>query len=149
MMRTSLIVAAASLGLAGAVPLSAATPAEVVAHHVAVMKKGDLLAIMADYAANTVVITPQGLVAGQHPAEGPGVFSGAANARKVFATLTDKDHHPGVRAMETRIEPIGADTALLHWVQFKGTPQQVSGKDVFVVRGNKIAYQVILVDAAR
>ena len=147
-MRTSLIAAAALLGLAGAVPLSAATPAEVVAHHVAVMKKGDLPAIMADYAANTVVVTPQGLVAGQHPANGPGVFSGAANARKVFATLTDKDHHPGVRTMETRIEPIGPDVALLHWVQFKGTPQQVSGKDVFVVRGNKIAYQAILVDPA-
>jgi ketosteroid isomerase-like protein len=113
------------------------------------MKKGDLPAIMSDYATDAVVITPAGLVPGHHPSGNPGVFSGAADARRVFATLTDKGHHPGVRTMETRIEPAGADIALLHWVQFKGTPQQVSGKDVFVVRGNKIAYQAILLDPAR
>jgi len=145
-MRLSLIAATFALGIVGAA--SAATPSQVVAHHVAMMKKGDLPAIMSDYAANTLVISPPGLVAGQHPAKGPGIFSGLANARKVFATLTDKDHHPGVRTMETSIEPVGADVALLHWVQFKGTAQQVSGEDVFVVRGGKIAYQAILVDPA-
>ena len=145
-MRSSLIAAAFALCLGGTA--FAATPSQVVAHHVAMMKKGDLPAIMSDYAANTLVISPPGLVAGQHPAKGPGIFSGLGNARKVFATLTDKDHHPGVRTMETRIEPAGADIALLYWVQFKGTPQQVSGEDVFVVRGGKIAYQAILVDPA-
>ena len=146
-MRPSLI-AAIVLGIGGGIAAPAATPEQVVAHHVAMMKKGDLPAIMSDYSADTVVITPPGLVAGRHPSRNPGVFSGAADARKVFATLTDKGHHPGVRTMETRIEPAGTDIALLHWVQFKGTPQQVSGKDVFVVRRNKIAYQAILVDPA-
>jgi len=148
MMRLSLI-AALAIGVGGAITVGAATPAQVVAHHVAMMKKGDLPAIMSDYATDAVVITPPGLVPGRHPSGNPGVFSGAAEARRVFATLTDKGHHPGVRSMETRIEPAGADIALLHWVQFKGTPQQVSGKDVFVVRGNKIAYQAILLDPPR
>jgi hypothetical protein len=147
MMRTSLKILALPLALGGAVAASAATPAEVVQHHVAVMKKGDLAAIMSDYAANTVVIAPPGLVPGQ-AAKGVGVFVGSANARKVFATLTDKDHHPGVRTMETSISPGGQDIARLRWVQFKGTPQQVSGEDIFVVRRGKITYQAILPDAA-
>ncbi|MBW8744336.1 MAG: hypothetical protein JF628_08315 [Sphingomonas sp.] len=125
----------------------AMTPSQVVAHHVAMMKKGDLPAIMSDYATNTVVIAPPGLVRGQS-AKGVGVFVGSVDARRVFATLTDKDHHPGVRTMETRISPGGVDIARLKWVQFKGTPQQVSGEDIFVVRNGKIAYQAILVDPA-
>jgi len=146
-MRTSLKILALPLAFGTSVAASAATPAQVVQHHVAVMKKGDLAAIMSDYAANTIVIAPPGLVRGQ-PAKGVGVFVGAADARRVFATLTDKDHHPGVRTMETHISPGGTDIARLRWVQFKGTPQQVSGEDIFVVRGGKIAYQAILVDPA-
>jgi hypothetical protein len=95
-----------------------------------------------------VVIAPPGLVRGQ-PAKGVGVFVGLVDARRVFATLTDKDHHPGVRTMETSIAPGGPDVARLKWVQFKGTPQQVSGEDIFVVRSGKITYQAILPDPAR
>lgn len=145
-MRTSLKIFALPLVFGAGVVASAATPVQVVQHHVAVMKKGDLAAIMSDYAGNTIVIAPPGLVAGQST-KGVGVFVGPS-ARKVFATLTDKDHHPGVRTMETSITPGGPDIARLKWVQFKGTPQQVSGEDIFVVRGGKIAYQAILVDPA-
>ena len=140
-------IAALPLMLGAASAAGAATPSQVVQHHVAAMKKGDLAAIMGDYAANTVVIAPPGLVRGA-PARTVGVFVGATDARRVFATLTDKDHHPGVRTMETSIAPGGPDVARLKWVQFKGTPQQVSGEDIFVVRGGKIAYQAILPDPA-
>jgi len=143
-LRLAAAAAVMTLGLAGAA--HAATPAQVVARHVASMKVGALPAIMNDYSADTVVVTPEGLVAGQTPAKGPGIYSGQARARRVFATLTDKDHHPGIKAMETRIEPAGPDSAILHWVQFKGQPQQVSGKDVFIVRGDKIVFQAIFVD---
>jgi limonene-1,2-epoxide hydrolase len=131
-----------------AAPASAAmpTPAEVVAHHVAAMKKADVAAIMSDYATDVVVITPQGLVSTQRPSTGPGVFSGAANARAVFVTLTGKNSIAGIRAMTTRVEPLGRDVALLHWVQFRGTPRQVSGEDVFVIRNGKIVVQNIIVD---
>jgi ketosteroid isomerase-like protein len=149
MLQNKMLMIAASLVVSGANAASAATPVEVVEHHVAMMKKGDLKGIMSDYAANTVVITPNGLVHGQIPATGAGVFSGISKARQVFETLTDKNHHPGVVTMQTRIEPDGGDVALLHWVQFKGTAQQVTGEDVFVVRGGKILYQAILVDPAK
>jgi len=138
--------AAALIAFGLAAGAFAATPSQIVARHVANMKIGKLQPIMADYSADTVVVTPEGLVAGQHPAKGPGIYSGQAQARRVFATLTDKGHHPGIKAMETRIEPSGPDSVILHWVQFKGRPQQVSGKDAFVVRNNKIVFQAIFVD---
>ena len=146
-MRMTLTTALALPLLIGAASSAgAATPLQVVQHHVAVMKTGNLPAIMRDYAANTVVIAPPGLVRGQSAKE-VGVFVGA-DARRIFATLTDKDHHPGVRTMETRITPAGPDSVRLKWVQFRGTPQQVSGEDVFVVRGGKIVYQAILPNPA-
>jgi ketosteroid isomerase-like protein len=141
---------AAGLSLFWAVGAQAAdrTPEQVVKDHVASMKTGNVDAVMRDYAPNTVVITPPGLVPTQKPATGPGVYSGVANARKVFVVLTGKGSIDGIRAMETTVEPLGGDVALLHWVQFRGTPKQVSGTDVFVVRGGKVVVQDIIVDAA-
>ncbi|MEK7342721.1 MAG: hypothetical protein AABZ73_02750 [Pseudomonadota bacterium] len=143
-MTLRLALALLSIGVAGSA--IAATPAEVVARHVESMKVGTLQPIMDDYSADTVVVTPQGLVADQAPAKGPGIFSGQAQAQRVFATLTDKDHHPGIKAMETVIEPSGPDSVILHWVQNKGQPNQVSGKDAFIVRNDKIVFQAIYVD---
>ena len=147
---TTWVKLAAGLSLFWAVGAQAAdrTPEQVVKDHVASMKTGNVDAVMRDYAANTVVITPPGLVPTQRPATGPGVYSGIANARKVFVVLTGKGSIAGIRAMETSVEPLGGDVALLHWVQFKGTPKQVSGTDVFVVRGGKVVVQDIIVDAA-
>jgi len=140
---------AAGLSLFWAVGAQAAdrSPEQVVKDHVASMKTGNVDAVMRDYAPNTVVITPPGLVPTQKPATGPGVYSGIANARKVFVVLTGKGSIAGIRAMETSVEPLGGDVALLHWVQFRGTPKQVSGTDVFVVRGGKVVVQDIIVDA--
>ena len=141
---------AAGLSLLWTVGAQAAdrSPEQVVKDHVASMKTGNVDAVMRDYAVNTVVITPPGLVPTQKPATGPGVYSGVANARKVFVVLTGKGSIDGIRAMETTVEPLGGDVALLHWVQFRGTPKQVSGTDVFVVRHGKVVVQDIIVDAA-
>jgi ketosteroid isomerase-like protein len=121
----------------------------VIDHHVAMMKKGDLTGVMADYADNAVVMTPHGVAPGQTEVSGADVFAGKANARKLFAVLTDKDHVPGNMSMETRYETKGDDTTLMHWVQFKGTPKEVSGTDVFVIRGSKVVFQSVLIDAAK
>ena len=147
---STIVKLAAGLSLFWAVAAQAAdrTPEQVVKDHVASMKTGNVDAVMRDYAPNTVVITPPGLVPSQKPATGPGVYSGIANARKVFVVLTGKGSLAGIRAMETTVEPLGGDVALLHWVQFRGTPKQVSGTDVFVVRGGKVVVQDIIVDAA-
>lgn len=146
-MRSFTTLTAAAMICCGlATAAGAATPVQIVQRHVDNMKLARLPQIMADYARDTVVVTPQGLVAGQTPANAPGVYSGQAAARRVFVTLTDPQHLPGVKGMETSIEPAGADGAILHWVQFKGQPQQVSGKDIFIVRGDKIVFQAIIPD---
>lgn len=147
---STIVKLAAGLSLFWAVAAQAAdrTPEQVVKDHVASMKTGNVDTVMRDYAPNTVVITPPGLVPSQKPAKGPGVYSGIANARKVFVVLTGKGSIDGIRAMETTVEPLGGDVALLHWVQFRGTPKQVSGTDVFVVRHGKVVVQDIIVDAA-
>lgn len=148
---STLVKIAAALSLLGAVPAFAAdrTPEQVVKDHVVSMKTADLDKVMSDYAEDTVVITPPGLVPTQSPANAPGVYSGKANARKVFAVLTGKGSIDGIRAMETVVEPLGGDVALLRWMQFRGTPKQVSGVDVFVVRGDRIVMQDIVLDPAK
>jgi hypothetical protein len=111
-------------------------------HHVASMKAGNLEGVLSDYAPDAVVVTPAGMVT---PG---GVFVGG-DTRKLFSVLTDKDHVPGNKTMQTRYETLGPDTTLMHWVQFKGTAKEVSGYDVFVVRGGKVAFQTVIVDAAK
>jgi hypothetical protein len=51
--------------------------------------------------------------------------------------------------MQTRYESVSPDTTIMHWVQFKGTKQEVSGYDVFVVRGGKVAFQAVNVNPAK
>jgi hypothetical protein len=114
----------------------------VIDHHVARMKAGDLAGVLSDYAPDAVVVTPPGL------ANASGVFVGA-DAKTLFAVLTDKDHVPGAKSMTTRYEPAGPGTTIMHWVQFGGTPQEVSGHDVFVIRGGKVVFQSVTVDAKK
>ena len=120
------------------------SPQAVVEQHVQAMKTGDIAIIMRDYADDAVVITPQGLVSDQTPKTGPGVFSGVDDAQRVFATITQPANMDAVKGMETRIEPKGEDIAFLHWTMSKGTPDELSGVDVFVVRDSKIEYQNII-----
>jgi ketosteroid isomerase-like protein len=120
------------------------SPQAVVEQHVEAMKTGDIELIMRDYADDVVVITPQGLVSDQTPATGPGVFSGIADAQRVFATITQPANMEAVRGMEIRIEPKGDDIAFLYWTMSKGTPDELSGVDVFVVRNSKIEFQNII-----
>src|SRR5690606_9947000 len=116
----------------------------VVEQHVEAMKTGDIELIMRDYADDVVVITPQGLVSDQTPATGPGVFSGIADAQRVFATITQPANMEAVRGMEIRIEPKGDDIAFIYWTMSKGTPDELAGVDVFVVRNSKIECQNII-----
>lgn len=136
MLRTvSAIFLASILGIGSA----AAADTKVIDHHVAAMKAGNLEGVLSDYAANAVVVTPPGL------ANANGVFVGA-NIRALFSVLTDKDHVPGNKSMQTRYESAGPDTTVMYWVQDKGTPKEVSGHDVFVIRGGKVVFQSVTVD---
>jgi ketosteroid isomerase-like protein len=138
MSRTAAVILLSVLGIGSA----SAADTKILDHHVANMKAGNLEGVLSDYAPDAVVITPPGMVSAS------GVFVGA-ETRKLFSVLTDKDHVPGNKSMRTRYESSGPDTTIMHWVQFKGTPKEVSGYDVFVVRGGKVVFQTVTVNAAK
>jgi hypothetical protein len=119
-----------------------AADTKVLDHHVANMKSGDLEAVLSDYAPDAVVVTPAGMVSPN------GVFIGK-DTRKLFTALTSKDSLPGNKTMEVKYEPLSADTTLMRWVQFKGTAKEVSGYDVFVIRGGKVVFQSVTVNPAK
>ena len=121
---------------------ASAADTKVLDHHVANMKAGNLQGVLSDYAPDAVVVTPPGL------ANASGVFVGS-DTSKLFSVLTDKVHLPGNKTMQTKYENAGADTSIMRWVQFKGTPKEVSGHDVFVVRGGKVVFQSVSVDPAK
>jgi hypothetical protein len=160
-MRLRLLLAAAilSLGTLAACSNNAAdTPADTAAtstadsaqvvldRHVAAMKAGDLAAVMADYADNALVIAPHGVAPGEVDMGGFNVFDGRANISKLFAVLTNKDNAAGMASMTTTYEPRSSDVTLMRWVQFAGTPQELSGTDVFVIRDGKVISQAVLLN---
>src|SRR5271163_4863791 len=124
---------AAILALILSAGSASAADTKVLDHHVANMRTGNLEGVLSDYAPDAVVVVPPGL------ANTNGVFVGA-DTRKLFSVLTDKDNLPGIKTMQTRYESAGPDTTVMHWVQFKGTPKEVTGHDVFVVRGGKVVF---------
>ena len=130
---------AALFALLAAAPAFAAAT-DVIDHHVANMKSGNLAGVLSDYAPDAVVVTPAGMVSPS------GVFVGA-DVRSLFSVLTDKDHVPGNKTMQTKYESLGPDTTRMRWVQFRGTNQEVSGYDVFVIRGGKVVFQTVTVTA--
>jgi hypothetical protein len=125
-----------------ALPAFAAADTKVLDHHVANMKSGNLEQVLSDYAPYSVVVVPAGMVTPD------GVFVGS-EVRTLFRFLTNKDNLPGNKTMQTRYQNVGPDTSIMHWVQYKGTPKEVSGYDVFVTRDGKIVYQTVIVNAAK
>lgn len=143
-----LVLAAALVTLGTTAAFADATSQAVLDRHVAAMKAGNLDGVMADYADDALVIAPHGIAPGQTSVAGNDVFSGKAEARKLFAVLTDKGHHAAMQSMTATYEQRGNDIVLMHWVQFKGQPNQASGTDTWVIRGNKVIAQVVAVDPA-
>lgn len=134
-------LAAIALLIVGATAASAADTA-LLDRHVANMKSGNIDGILADYAADTVIVTPAGMVSPS------GVFVGK-DAKKLFSVLAAPKNLPANKTMQVKYEDLGAGTTRMGWVQNKGTKDEVSGYDIFVVRGGKIAYQAVIVDAKK
>ena len=111
-------------------------------HHVAGMKSGDIAAIVSDYASDAVIVTPAGMVSPS------GVFVGK-DVHKLFDVLAAPKNVPGNKTMQTSYQTLAPDAVKMTWMQFKSTPQQVSGYDIFVLRNGKIAFQTVIVDAAK
>jgi ketosteroid isomerase-like protein len=128
---------------------AADTPKQVVQRHVDTIRKGDVNAVMADFADDAVLVAEPGIFPGSRPASEATATVGKSNVRKFYEMLIDKDHFAAVKSMDPRIEQLSDEVAILHWAQFPGTPKQVTGIDVFVVRNGKIAIQSLYVDPAK
>lgn len=147
-MRLLLATAILSMGVLTACSTDSTTDsAEVILdRHVEAMKARDLPAVMADYADDALVIAPHGIVQGETNLAGFNVFDGKDNISRLFAVLTNEENAAGMASMTTRYEYKGSDVALMHWVQFEGTPQELSGTDVWIIRDGKIITQSVLVN---
>jgi hypothetical protein len=124
--------------LLGATVAQAADTA-ILDRHVANMKSGNIAGVVADYASDAVIVTPAGMVSPS------GVFVGK-DVPKLFNVLAGPKSVPGNKTMQTTYEDLGSGATKMTWVQFKGTKDEVSGYDIFVVRGGKIAYQTVIVN---
>jgi ketosteroid isomerase-like protein len=100
-------------------------------------KAGDVSAIIADYADDAVLVTPSGM------ASPGGIYVGKMHVREFFTWLASPPILPGVKTMETSTERVTPDVIIMRWTQFKGTPKEVNGRDVFVIRHGKIAFQSV------
>jgi hypothetical protein len=38
---------------------------------------------------------------------------------------------------------VGPGVVVMQWTQFQGTPKEIDGRDVFVIRGAKIVFQSV------
>lgn len=143
-----LFAAILSLGAITACSSGASTDSAeaILDRHVAAMKAGDLEAVMADYADDALAIAPNGIVEGEVNVAGFNVFDGADNISKLFAVLTNEDNATAMASMTSTYEYKGSDVALMHWVQFEGEPNEVSGTDVWIIRDGKIVHQSVLVN---
>jgi hypothetical protein len=127
--------------IAGMAFLHAADDAKTLAQrHVDVIRTGDVTKLVADYADDAVALTPPGLFSSR-PATEEGIASGKAEITKLFELLCGPKYFTAVKGMDARIEKVSDTIAILHWTQFKGTPQQISGMDVFVTKNGKITTQ--------
>ncbi len=139
MIRTTRLIVL--LAAAVAPVLHAADDARTLAQrHVDVIRTGDVDKLMADYADDAVALTPPGLFSSR-PANEEGIAEGKAEIKKLFELLCGPKYFTAVKGMDARVERVSDTIAILHWTQFKGTPQQLSGTDVFVAKNGKITTQ--------
>jgi ketosteroid isomerase-like protein len=142
-----IFLTAAVLVSLAATPVFAQDSAKVILdRHEKTIKAGDLNGVMADYADNAVLVAPAGIVKGEKDVVGTNVFDGKANIRKFFTVLTSKESNPAVKSMKVEYEFKGSDVVVMKWAQFPGTPKEVAGTDIWVIRGGKIISQVVLVN---
>lgn len=105
----------------------ARTPEEIMAHHLHALVARDIDDLLADYADDSVLITPAGVARGK-----AGV---RAAFDKLSAALADA-------VFDVKTQTIDGDVVLLEWIlDSPGT--RVEGADTFVLGDDKIRVQTI------
>jgi len=149
-MNIIFLVMLAGLSLAQAPKAdSLMTPRQLVERHIKGVQTGDLDMAVQDYADDAVVMAPPGAFPAGTASLESSVVIGKANIRKFVASLMDKEHAAGAKGMIWRLESAPEGATVMHWTQFKGTPQEISGMDIFVVRDGRIIFQVVSLNARK
>lgn len=139
MIRTAKLILL--MALASTAALYAADDAQTLAQrHVDLIRVGSVDKLVADYADDAVVIASPGLFSSR-PATEEGFGQGKAEIKKLFELFCGPKYFTAVKGMVAHVEKVSDTIAVLHWTQFKGTPQQVSGTDIFVTKNGKITTQ--------
>jgi ketosteroid isomerase-like protein len=105
----------------------------IVAHHLASAERDDVDSLMADYAANAVLITPDTAIIGK------------SAIRAVFQRLVGGNTAPGgpQGALQVQKQVFKGNVGYLLWVQHAGTPEELHGSDTFFIRDGKIVAQTV------
>jgi hypothetical protein len=98
------------------------SPKNVMAHHIAVIKKDDVDGLMADYAEDAVVVLPTG------------TFIGLVKIRQHFESLAAQ--HRDWSTYNVTQEVLGSGVVLQHRIE-------TGGVEVFVIRNGKIVFQAL------
>jgi ketosteroid isomerase-like protein len=128
---------------------SAVTPRQVVERHIKGMQAGNADMAAEPYADDAVVMTPPGSFPPGTKSLEPGIAIGKPNIRKFFASLLDPDHGAAAKGMIWHLDVTPQGGIVMHWTQLKGTPRQIDGIDMFMVRDGKIAFQAIGLNAPK
>lgn len=102
------------------------TAQDVFAHHAQVLSAGDLDGVMSDYAADAVLLTSEGPLAGHD------------EVRRFFAGALDALPEPELTA---RAAVWGPDALLLRWTAVSAAAVVPDGVDTFVFADGKIRLQ--------
>jgi ketosteroid isomerase-like protein len=106
----------------------AATTQDVLTHHLTCFGKGDLAGIMADYAPESRLFTPDGLL------RGPDAIRG------LFVRLFAEFAKPGM-SFEMLRQEVDGDTAYIVWTAETADSRFELGTDTFIVRDGRIVTQ--------
>jgi len=101
---------------------------DVLEHHTKALRKGDLDAILADYASDAVFFTKDG------------AFKGPDAIRPVFAAIVSEFSKLGTKVNRTQ-QLIDGDYAYILWTAETADNIYEMGTDTFVVRDGKIVAQ--------
>ena len=133
------VAAAVALAALAAAPMAAnaagASPADVVNRHMANTAKGDIDAMMADYADDAVVLTAGKATPGKAAIRG--MFEGMLGPKATSKAV--------IKATKVWEE---GDVGFVTWEMNAGTPQAATGGDEFLVRNGKIEVQAVFFGGA-
>jgi ketosteroid isomerase-like protein len=149
-LRLIIFFALAALGPAQqATDHPASTPRQAVERHVKGMQTGNVDMAVEPYADDAVVMTPPGSFPPGTKSLEPGIATGKPDIRKFFASLLNADHGAAAKGMIWHLDVTPQGGVVMHWTQLKGTPRQIDGIDMFMVRDGKIVFQAIGLNAPK